>query len=310
MVGNRSYDTHYAERWQANNLACIPKERKKMSDVVYVLNQHGTPLMPCGPRKARLLFRDKRAKVIHKTPFTIQLLFGASGYTQEVVAALDTGSVVVGSAAIANGKVIYQAEVKLRNDITRKMEQRATFRRTRRNRKTRYRQARFDNRAASRRKGRLAPSIVSKINSHLREIRFIESILPVRHWKFELAAFDIHKITNPAVNGAGYQNGQKKDFYNTKQYILSRDKYTCQSKQKIIHSKKLHVHHKIFKSQSGTDAPDNLIVLCETCHNALHAGVFSLPKTTRSKTKHATEMGIIKSRLKQCGIPHQETFGY
>ena len=49
---------------------------------VYVLNKHSKPLMPCSPRKARLLLRDKKAKVIKKYPFTIQLLYGSSGYRQ------------------------------------------------------------------------------------------------------------------------------------------------------------------------------------------------------------------------------------
>ena len=46
---------------------------------VYVLNKHNNPLMPCTPRKARLLLRDKKAKVIKKYPFTIQMLYGTSG---------------------------------------------------------------------------------------------------------------------------------------------------------------------------------------------------------------------------------------
>jgi hypothetical protein len=73
----------------------------------------------------------------------------------------------------------------------------------------------------------------------------------------------------------------------------------------------MHVHHKVFRAHGGSDAPVNLITLCETCHNALHAGMFELPlKGNRSKTKHATQMGIIKSRLSQCGVPHKATFGY
>src|SRR5690554_5746955 len=49
---------------------------------VYVLNKHGEPLMPCSPRKARILLKQKKAKVEKRTPFTIQLLYGSSGYKQ------------------------------------------------------------------------------------------------------------------------------------------------------------------------------------------------------------------------------------
>ena len=44
---------------------------------VYVLNKHGKPLMPCKASKARKLLRDNKAKVVRKTPFTIQLKYGS-----------------------------------------------------------------------------------------------------------------------------------------------------------------------------------------------------------------------------------------
>ena len=51
---------------------------------VYVLNKHGEPLMPCSPRKARLLLKQKKACVIKRTPFTVKLLHGSAGYKQPV----------------------------------------------------------------------------------------------------------------------------------------------------------------------------------------------------------------------------------
>ena len=53
-----------------------------MPNKVYVINKHGRPLMPCSPATARHLLDDGKAKVKKRTPFTIQLLFGSSGYTQ------------------------------------------------------------------------------------------------------------------------------------------------------------------------------------------------------------------------------------
>jgi hypothetical protein len=244
--------------------------------LAFVLNRHSQPLMPTSPAKARLLLKQGKAKVVRRDPFTIQLLFGSSGYKQEVVAGMDTGSKTVGSAAIANGRVIYQAEITLRNDVSGKMQQRAMYRRTRRGRKMRYRPARWRNRTSMRAKGWLAPSLRSKIESHLRERRLIESILPVSRWKVELASFDIHKITNPDVSGVGYQNGVQKGYYNVKAYVLDRDGYRCQSGRKCKHSAKLHVHHIVFRSNGGTDTPSNLRTLCSTCHDDLHAGVFTL----------------------------------
>jgi hypothetical protein len=276
---------------------------------VYVIDRHGNSMMPTTPPKARSLLKRGKAKVIQRDPFTIKLLHGSSGYRQEVVAGMDTGSKTVGCAAIANGKVLYQAEVTLRDDVSGKMQQRAMYRRTRRGRKTRYRPARWNNRASMRAEGRLAPSIKSKVDSHLRERKFVEGILPVSRWKVELAAFDIHRISNPEVSGVGYQTGNQKGFYNVKAYVLHRDGYACQSGRKVKHATRLHVHHIQFRSQGGTDDPANLICLCEDWHSDLHAGVFSL-KRGKSKTRHATEIGVVKGAILRSGWDFTPTFGY
>lgn len=276
--------------------------------LVFVLNKHGDPLMPCKPSKARKLLRDGKAKVAKRTPFTIKFIHGSSGYKQAVTAGMDTGSKMVGCATIANGMVVYQSEIQLRTDVSKKMQQRAMYRRTRRGRKCRYRPARWANRASMCSVGRIAPSIRSKVDSHLRERDFVESILPVTNWKVETASFDIHKITNPDVTGAAYQNGNQKGFYNAKAFVLHRDNFTCQSGHKGKHSEKLHVHHRVFRSNGGSNAPSNLLTLCETCHAELHAGKRVL-KAKRSKTKHATEIGIVKSKL-NLAWNFEETFGY
>ena len=278
--------------------------------LVYVLNQHDSPLMPCSPPKARHLLKAGKAKVMRRDPFTIKLLDGSSGYRQEVVAGMDTGSKTVGCAAISNGRVLYQSEVALRQDVSGKMQQRAMYRRKRRGRKTRYRPARWNNRASMRAKGRLAPSTRSKVDSHLREKRFVESILPVTRWKVELAQFDIHKITNPDVEGADYRNGAQKGFYNVKAYVLHRDGYECQSGRKIKHDTRLHVHHIVFRSNGGSNVPSNLITLCETCHADLHAGKFEFRTRRRARTKHATEVGIVKGGILRSGWQFETAFGY
>ncbi|AKB23758.1 HNH endonuclease [Methanosarcina sp. MTP4] len=181
--------------------------------------------------------------------------------------------------------------------------------RSRGSRKTRYRPARFNNRGNSRREGRLAPSIKSKLESHFREKRFVESLLLVTKWKVELASFDIHKIKNPEVSGTGYQEGDLKGFYNVKAYVLHRDGYTCQHCRGKSKDSRLHCHHIVFRSKQGSDAPENLITLCETCHIALHAGEFEL-SGRRSNTKHATEVGIVKSQIKKSDWSFEEVFGY
>lgn len=72
---------------------------------VYVLNKHGTSLMPCKPAKAKKLLKAGKAKVVRGTPFTIKLLYGSGGYKQPITAGMDTGSKTIGTAAIANAQV-------------------------------------------------------------------------------------------------------------------------------------------------------------------------------------------------------------
>lgn len=126
---------------------------------VYVLNRHGRPLMPCTPAKARHLLDAGKAKVRHRTPFTIQLLYGSTGYTQEVILGVDAGSKTIGLSAATETEELFSAEVKPRNDVVELMSARRQFRRARRNRTTRYRKPRFDNRVRSKHKGWLAVTL-------------------------------------------------------------------------------------------------------------------------------------------------------
>lgn len=276
--------------------------------------------MPCSPRKAKTLLDTGKAKVVRKSPFTIQLLEPTGEAVQKVIAGMDSGSKVIGISVMAFGEVLYQSETHLRGEeIKRKMEQRAMYRRSRRGRKTRYRKPRFLNRKASTKLDRLPPSTKHKVAAHLTEKKLVESILPISSWFVETASFDIHKISNPNVSkkqGWTYQQGQKLGFYNTKAYVLSRDQHTCQKCHKRKEGLKLHVHHIIFKSLGGTDAPTNLVTLCEKCHSKVHAHKtpekesLKLQKKAQKHTKHATEISVLRSQLsKKFGL-FEETFGY
>lgn len=90
--------------------------------------------MPCKPSKARKLLNACKAKVVVRVPFVIKLLHGSAGYRQPIIAGMDTGSKTIGCAAIANNKVVYQSEVAIRTDVSKKMQQRAMYRKTRRGR--------------------------------------------------------------------------------------------------------------------------------------------------------------------------------
>lgn len=200
---------------------------------VYVLNQHGEPLMPCSPRKARTMLRDHKATVVRRTPFTIRLLHGCSGYTQRITLGVDAGSKFIGLSACTESKELFAAEVKPRNDVVDLLSTRRELRRSRRNRKTRYRVARFDNRVHSKHKGWLAPSVEVKIQEHITAIKRTCAILPISMVIVETAEFDTQRLKamlegKPLPVGTDYQLGEMYDEYNVRQYVLKRDNYTCQ----------------------------------------------------------------------------------
>lgn len=146
---------------------------------VYVKNMRGEALMPTTPRKARVLLRDGKAKVVQREPFTIQLLYATGEAKQPITLGVDAGSKTIGSSASTEAEELYAAEVQLRTDVVDNLSTRRQFRRARRNRKTRYRATRFNNRVHSKNKGWLAPSIEQKINTHLRVVADIHKILPI-----------------------------------------------------------------------------------------------------------------------------------
>jgi len=281
--------------------------------MVFVVSEEGKPLMPCQPPIARLLLDQGKAKCVKRTPFTVKLLYKTTNYVQDCVLGTDPGSSKIGSAVVSNNKVIYAAEIEIRNDIKKKMDRRRKYRRNRRSRKTRYRPARWKNRRNSKRKDRLSPTMVSKLNSHLKEINFVKSILPVSKIIIESASFDPHALKNPEVlkNKDLYQKGINYGFENRKAYVLDRDNYTCQHCKGKSKDKVLHVHHIIFRSQGGTDHEDNLITLCKTCHDKLHAGEIKLKKRGKKKQlKHASQMNAIKTQLLKEVFEAEITYGY
>ena len=290
--------------------------------MVYVLDIDGQPLMPTARHgKVRRLLNSHLAKVVKRCPFTIQLLYPSTKEIQPVSLGMDAGSKHIGLAATTEQKVVYQEELVPRNDVVKLLSVRRASRRSRRSRKTRYRKVRFNNRVHSKHKGWLAPSVEVKIQEHITAIKNVCKILPVSEIHVETAEFDLQRLKameegKPLPVGTDYQLGEQYDFYNVRQYVLHRDGYTCQCCGTHNNDVKLHVHH-IESRQTGGNAPNNLITLCEHCHKALHEGKIELPKGKKRGKSHrdATFMGIMRNTLlerlkKEVNVPVMMTYGY
>lgn len=293
--------------------------------MVFVLSKTKQPLMPTEDhRMVRLLLKNKKAKVVSMSPFTIQLLCDVHNYKQCIRLGVDAGSKTIGLSACTEKKELFRAEFKPRNDVVKLLSKRRELRRTRRNRTTRYRVARFDNRVHAKHKGWLAPSVEVKIHNHEQAIKAVTDILPVSEIIVETAEFDLQRLKameegKPLPVGEDYQRGEMYDQYNVRQYVLFRDNYTCQCCKRKPNDKnklKLVVHH-LESRQTGGNAPNNQITICEECHKLYHAGAIQLPmKAKRGKSyKDAVFMGIMRKTLIQrlrvkYSIPVKETYGY
>ena len=271
--------------------------------------------MPCSPAKARLLLKEKKAMVKRRTPFTIQLTQATGEAHQPVTLGVDAGSKYVGLSASTEKAELYASEVVLRTDVVDLLSTRRELRRARRNRKTRYRAPRFDNRGHGKNKGWLAPSIENKINAHLSCVDAVGKLLPLTKIVVETTSFDVQRIKNPNIEGTDYQQGDQLGFWNVREYVLFRDDHQCchchgKSKNPI-----LNVHH-LESRKTGGNAPNNLITLCETCHKAYHAGKIVLNQKRGQTFRDAIFMGIMRwtffNRLKaQCPeIEVRNTYGY
>jgi 5-methylcytosine-specific restriction endonuclease McrA len=274
---------------------------------VFVLSQTGQPLMPTTPRRARLFLHTRRARVVHREPFTIQLRFETTTYTQPATIGVDTGSQTVGIAATANREVIFQAEMPLRTNISGKLTQRRQYRRTRRSRKTRYRAARWANRR--RPSGWLPPSLRARADATVKAVRFVARILPIGQINVEIGSFDAQKMQNPEISGVSYQQGQLQGYL-LREYLLAKWQRQCAYCQ--TSGVPLQVEHLVPKSRGGSDRASNLVIACDACNKrkgtrtAEEFGYPEIQAQARVPLKDAAHVSSIKTAVVQ---PLAQQFG-
>ena len=269
--------------------------------MVYVLDKQGKPLMPTKRYgHVRKLLRKGLATVVDYNIFTIRLTYESTTYVQPFTLGVDCGARHIGLSATNERIEAFAGQGEVRNDVRKLMDERRTLRRNRRNR-LRRRPARFNNRRASTRKGRYSPSTTSRVSFHVKLIKMVRSILPIKHITLEVGEFDTQRMDNPKVHGTDYQNGAMKGFENVKKYVYWRDGYTCQKcgKSNVV----LNAHHIIFRSKGGSDRPDNLITLCEDCHQKFHAGRIKLdvenPKLLKDSGHMNTMRKLVESECRK-----------
>ena len=260
--------------------------------MIYVRSKEGKVLMPterCG--KIGYLLRHGKAHVVSRVPFVVQLDYESTTYTQEVSLGIDAGSKHIGVSASSEKKELFAAQVELRSDIVKLISIRRELRQNRRNRKTRYRKVRFDNR--KKKDDWIAPSIEQKVESHLKVIRLVHKLIPITKTTIEVGQFDAQKIKNQDINGDEYQQGEQMGFWNVREYVLARDGHKCVHCKGKRKDPILNVHH-LESRKTGGNSPSNLVTLCETCHKAYHRGEFDLKIKRGTILRDAAVMNIMR----------------
>ncbi len=232
----------------------------------FVVDKDKKPLNPCRMARAKLLLKQGRAAVFKRFPFTIILKDRtvARSVVPDHRIKVDPGSKTTGMAVIAEdtGRVVFAAEIAHRGvQINVALESRRALRRSRRNRKTRYRQPRFDH--WTRPKGWLPPSLESRVANVLTWAKRLIARVSTTALSQELARFDLQQVENPEIAGVEYQQGTLAG-YEVREYLLEKWHRTCAYCGKT--GVPLQVEHIHPGSNGGTDRVSNLTLACEPCN--------------------------------------------
>ena len=143
------------------------------------------------------------------------------------------------------------------------METRKGYRRYKRSHK-RYRPARFLNLISSRRKGRLAPSILQKKQAIVRVVKKLAQWVTISSIHLEDVAIDIRALTDETrLYKWQYQQSNRLDE-NIRKAVILRDQCQCMECGKA--NTVLEVHHIVPRRLKGSNTLGNLITLCSSCH--------------------------------------------
>lgn len=234
--------------------------------MVFVLSSDGQPFDPTTPARARRLLSRGRAAVWRTYPFTIILKHrtAAESVVHEHRLKIDPGSKTTGIAIVQEGtdRVVWAAELAHRGQQIRDaLLARRAVRRSRRQRKTRYRPSRFLNRR--RKDGWLPPSLEHRVLTSLTWVARLKRTCPITALSMELVRFDTQLMENAEVSGVLYQQGDLAG-YEVREYLLANWGRRCAYCGKG--DLPLQVEHLIPRVRGGSDRVSNLTLACEDCN--------------------------------------------
>jgi 5-methylcytosine-specific restriction endonuclease McrA len=235
-----------------------------MSNFVFLLSGDKKPMNPIHPAHARELMEKGKAAVFRMYPFTLIMKRVVDNIVVYPLSLrIDPGSKFTGISLVNNqNEVIWGMELQHRGSaIQDALETRRSVRRGRRNRNTRYRQARFRNRKCP--EGWIAPSLMHRVLTTETWAKRLIKFSPVAEIRQELVRFDLQKMENPEISGAEYQQGELAG-YEIREYLLNKWERKCTYCQ--IENVPLQVEHIHPKAKGGSNRISNLCLACEKCN--------------------------------------------
>ena len=147
--------------------------------MIPVLDKDKKPLMPCSEKRARKLLEKGEAKpywsrgvfciILQKEP--------SSRNYQDIVIGIDPGSKFEGFSVKSESHTLLNIQTEAKTDVKDKVETRRNLRRSRRNRKTRYRPCRFNRSVGN----RIPPSTKSRWVYKLSIINWLRKLYNITH---------------------------------------------------------------------------------------------------------------------------------
>ena len=266
---------------------------------VFVLDKKGKPLMPCSERRARVLLSRRRARIHKLYPFTIRLIdrLQQDSVLQPISCKIDPGSQVTGMALVRadenTDSVVTLIEIKHRgHQIRDALTARRAMRRARRQRQTRYRQARFLNRG-NKTKGWLAPSLMHRVQTTSHWVKRLQALCPITSIHQELVKFDMQKMQDAEITGKEYQQGTLWGM-EVKEYLLAKFKHQCM----YCDAKEcpLEVEHIVPRCAGGSHRISNLGLACRPCNQK--KGAMDLKTFVKDTKRYQRIAAQVKAPLK------------
>ena len=289
--------------------------------MVFVLSTDRVPLDPCHEARARELLSKGRAAVWRTFPFTIMLKdrIRTESDVHDHRLKIDPGSKTTGIVIVQEAthstssgqadRVVFAAELTHRGQAIRdSLLARRAVRRSRRQRKTRYRPARFLNRR--RRAGWLAPSLAHRALTTDTWVRRLRAACPITAISMELVRFDTQAMEHPEIAGVEYQRGTLFGW-EVWNYLLAKWGHRCAYCGAT--GVRLEQEHLIPRSRGGSDRITNLTIACRPCNErkgnqtAAEFGFPHLMALSKAPLKDAAAVNSVRwaiyQRLLATGLP-------